>query len=91
MLRVPRLLHHLGQLLYMLLMLLVDAAHCLWLCLPLKRDADELLPIPGNHRHLHPVFVIQPLFERLERGSCTSALRINTAGSPIDCQKSKKA
>src|SRR5215471_11012082 len=33
MLRVPRLLHHLGQLTCTLLTLLVDAAHFLWLCL----------------------------------------------------------
>src|SRR5919108_2363288 len=44
MLRVPRLLHHLVQLIYMLLMLLVDAAHFLWLCLhsPTALAAENL-------------------------------------------------
>src|SRR5215471_13748390 len=44
MLRVPRLLHHLGQLTCTLLTLLVDAAHFLWLCLhsPTALAAENL-------------------------------------------------
>src|SRR4029434_4550787 len=44
MLRVPRLLHHLGQLTCTLLTLLVDAAHFLWLCLhsPTALAAEHL-------------------------------------------------
>src|SRR5215471_168370 len=44
MLRVPRLLHHLGQLTCTLLTLLVDAAHFLWLCLhsPTTLAAENL-------------------------------------------------
>jgi hypothetical protein len=44
MLRVPRLLHHLVQLTCMLLTLLVDAAHFLWLCLhsPTALTAENL-------------------------------------------------
>jgi hypothetical protein len=45
MLRVPRLLHHLGQLTCTLLTLLVDAVHFLWLCLhvPTALAAENLV------------------------------------------------